>query len=54
MKTNKDKDTTFSINPLSAREEYKAPVMEIVEVNVEQGFQMSAPPSNDPLKEKYF
>ena len=54
MKTNKDKDTTFSISPLNKIEEYKAPVMEIVEVNVEQGFQMSAAPSNDPLKEKYF
>ena len=49
-----DKDTTFSISLLNKREEYKAPMMEIVEVNVEQGFQMSSAPSNDPLKEKYF
>ena len=52
METNKD--TMFSISPLNIREDYKAPAMKIVEVNVEQGFQMSAASSNDPLKEKYF
>ena len=36
------------------REVYEAPVMETVEVKVEQGFQMSATPSYyDPLKEVY-
>jgi len=36
------------------REIYDAPVIETVEVMVEQGFQMSAKPTNnpDPLKEK--
>ena len=37
---------------LDTREVYKAPIMEIVEVMVEQGFQMSGVSySNDPLKE---
>jgi hypothetical protein len=34
------------------KEVYEAPTLEVVEVKVEQGFQMSAKPSsNDPLKE---
>ena len=37
------------------RKEYEAPVMEIVEIRVEQGFQMSGSPEHtspfDPLKE---
>ena len=39
------------------KEVYEAPVMEVVEVMVEQGFQMSGTPSSvndDPLKEKIF
>ena len=40
------------------KEVYEAPVMEMVEIQVEQGFQMSGQPSQsltyDPLKEKIF
>ena len=45
METNKKLD----------KEVYEAPVMEVVEVRVEQGFQMSGQQSSyyDPLKEVY-
>ena len=49
------KETTFGISQLN-KEVYEAPVMETVEVKVEQGFQMSGQQSSsyyDPLKELY-
>ena len=37
------------------KEVYEAPVIEMVEIQVEQGFQMSGVPSTqDPLKEQIF
>jgi len=48
------KVTTFGISQFSeTREVYKAPVIEMVEIQVEQGFQMSGAPfkSSNPLKE---
>ena len=58
MKMNKEtmfgiSQTAFRISELS-KEVYEAPVMEAVEVKIEQGFQMSASTSYyDPLKEVY-
>jgi len=42
---------------LNTREAYEAPVTEVVEVMVEEGFQASGPtpaPNWDPLKEQIF
>jgi len=61
METNNE--TTFGISQLNktnipnTKEVYKAPVMEIIEIQIEQGFQMSGAElssSYDPLKELIF
>ncbi|MCL2650660.1 MAG: hypothetical protein FWD60_06510 [Candidatus Azobacteroides sp.] len=46
METNEAMNRT---NAPDTKEKYEAPVMEIVEIKVEQGFQMSG---GDPLKEQ--